>query len=67
MSKTKTYFSYRIDIWDMAGDNVVDHLAGLDDYLMAVAAYRAVAENRPSEKISLRQGARIVLKTWDRP
>jgi hypothetical protein len=37
--KTKTYFAFRIDVWDAAGDNRIEHLAGLDDYGMAVAAY----------------------------
>jgi len=36
--KTKTYFAFRIDLWDDAGDNLVERLAGLDDYGMAVAA-----------------------------
>jgi hypothetical protein len=30
--KTKTHFAFRIDVWDGAGDNLVEHLAGLDDY-----------------------------------
>jgi hypothetical protein len=62
--KTKTHFAFRIDVWDAAGDNVVDHLAGLDDYLMAAAAYRAATENKPSDKITLRQGARVILQNW---
>jgi hypothetical protein len=28
--KTKTHFAFRIDVWDGAGDNLVEHLAGLD-------------------------------------
>jgi hypothetical protein len=39
--KTKTHFAFRIDVWDDAGDNLVEHLAGLDDYAMAVVAYWA--------------------------
>jgi hypothetical protein len=37
--KTNTYFAFRIDVWDATGDNLVEHLAGLDDYAMAVVAY----------------------------
>jgi hypothetical protein len=62
--KTKTYFAFRIDVWDATGDNLVEHLAGLDDYAMAVAAYWAAVENRPKDMITLRQGARVVLKNW---
>jgi hypothetical protein len=47
-----------------AGDNVVEQLAGLDDYTMAVAAYWAAVEARPRDKITLRQGARMVVKNW---
>jgi hypothetical protein len=62
--KTKTHFAFRIDVWDGAGDNLVEHLAGLDDYAMAVAAYWAAVGNRPKDKITLRQGIRVVVKNW---
>jgi hypothetical protein len=26
--KTKTYFAFRVDVWDAAGDNIVEHVAG---------------------------------------
>jgi len=35
---------------------------GLDDFMMAVAAYEAAVESKPGQKISLRQGARVVKK-----
>jgi hypothetical protein len=62
--KTKTHFAFRIDVWDDAGDNLVEHLAGLDDYAMAVVAYSAAVESRPKDKITLRQGIRVVVKSW---
>ena len=62
--KTKTHFAFRIDVWDGAGDNLVEHLASLDDYGMAVAAYWVAVKNRPKDKITLRQGARAVVKNW---
>jgi hypothetical protein len=37
--KTKPHFAFRIDVWDDGDANLVEHLAGLDDYAMAVAAY----------------------------
>jgi len=55
---------FRVDIWDDKGDNLVEHLAGLDDYAMAVVAYWAAVENRPKDKITLRQGIRVVVKNW---
>jgi hypothetical protein len=62
---TKTNFAFRIDVWDAAGDNLVEHLAGLDDHGMAVAAYEVAGAVRPTDKITLRQGARVVRKNWD--
>jgi uncharacterized protein YdaU (DUF1376 family) len=62
--KTKTYFAFRIDVWDSSGDNLAEHLGGLEDYAMAVAAYWAAIQSRPKDKITLRQGARVVLKSW---
>jgi ABC transporter substrate binding protein len=34
--KTKTYFAFRVDVWDGAGDNIVEHVAGVET---AVATY----------------------------
>jgi uncharacterized protein YdaU (DUF1376 family) len=62
--KTKTYFAFRIDVWDSSGDSLTWHLAGLENYAMAVAAYWAAIQSRPKDKITLRQGARVVLKSW---
>jgi hypothetical protein len=62
--KTKTYFAFRIDVWDSSGDNLTEHLAGLEDYAMAVAAYWVAIQSRPKDKITLRQDARVVLKSW---
>jgi hypothetical protein len=62
--KTKTYFAFRIDVWDGAGNNIIEHLAGLDDHAMAVAAYWAAIPAKPNEMITLRQGARVMMKNW---
>ena len=62
--KTKTYFAFRIDVWDSSGDNLAEHLAGIEDLAMAVAAYWAAIRSRPKDKIMLRQGARVVMKSW---
>jgi hypothetical protein len=62
--KTKTHFAFRVDVWDAEGNNLVEHLAGLDDHAMAVAAYWAAVVAKPKEKITLRQGARVMMKSW---
>jgi hypothetical protein len=55
--KTKTYFAFRVDVWDGAGDNIVEHVAGVDDFETAVATYWAAVRRWPKAKITLRQGA----------
>jgi hypothetical protein len=57
---TRTHFVYRIDIWTNDGKNIVEHLAGLENLIVARAAYRAACERWPKAVITLRQGARIV-------
>ena len=62
--KTKTYFAFRVDLWDGAGDNIVEHVAGIDDLETALATYRAAVRRWPKAKITLRQGARVLTRNW---
>jgi hypothetical protein len=39
--KTKTYFAFRVDIWDKTGNSIVEHVAGVDDFAVAEATYWA--------------------------
>ena len=50
--KDKTYFQFRIDIWDDDGNNVVDHIAYIDDFELAEATYRAAVARWPAARIS---------------
>jgi len=54
---TKTHFAYRIDRWDRHGNNILDHIAGMDDRSVAVAAYEVACKRWPYARITLRQGA----------
>jgi hypothetical protein len=56
---TRTHFAFRIDVWDASGENLVEHIAGVEDYQVAQATYRAAVE-RPGTAITLRQDARII-------
>jgi hypothetical protein len=58
--KTKTHFAFRIDIWDDTGESIVEHVAGVDDFEVAEATYRATVARWPMARITLRQGARVV-------
>jgi len=62
--KTKTHFAFRIDIWDATGNSIIEHVAGVDDFEVAVTTYWAAVARWPSARITLRQGARVVMKSW---
>jgi hypothetical protein len=62
--KTKTYFSFRVDVWDEAGNSIVEHVAGIDDFETAVATYWGAIRRWPKAKITLRQGARVLIRNW---
>jgi hypothetical protein len=53
--KTRTHFAHRIDMLDAAGE-IQEHLAGVEDYILAEAA----TARWPDATIILRQGARVV-------
>jgi hypothetical protein len=57
---TRTHFVYRIDIWTDDGKNILEHLAGLENLIVAGAAYRAACDRWPKARITLRQGARVI-------
>jgi hypothetical protein len=61
--KTKTHFAFRVDIWDDAGDGIVEHVAGADDFLVAEAIYWAAVTRWPTARITLRHGIRVVHET----
>jgi hypothetical protein len=54
------YFAFRIDVWD----SIVEQIAGIDDFKVAEATYSAAVARWPAARITLRQGARVVMKTW---
>jgi len=39
--KTKTYFAFRVDIWDATADYIAEHVAGVDDFEVTEATYWA--------------------------
>ena len=60
MTVTKTDFAFRIDRWDNNGNAVIEHVAWIEDFDVALAAYRAACLRWPGESITLRQGARVI-------
>jgi hypothetical protein len=61
---TKTYFNFRVDVWDSAANSIVEHIACIDDFEVAEATYRAAVARWPRARITVRQRARVVMKNW---
>jgi hypothetical protein len=59
MSTFRTHFSFRIDTWTPDGESVVEHVAGVEDYQVALATFLAACQRWPGIPITLRQGARV--------
>ena len=64
MTRTfRTNFAFRVDIWDDTGDSIIEHVAGVDDFEVAEATYRAAVARWLKARITLRQGIRVVHDT----
>jgi hypothetical protein len=60
MSKLRTHFTFRVDTWTPDGESIVEYVAGVKDYQVALATYRAARERWLGMSITLRQGARVI-------
>ena len=57
---------HTIDRWDDAtGENLIEQIAAVGDYLVALETYRAAVKRWPKDKITLRNRARVIEKTWE--
>ena len=56
----RSRFTYRIDALDTDGENLIEHLAGVEDLQLAKATYLAACQRWPGTPITLRQGTRII-------
>jgi hypothetical protein len=55
MTTTKTHFTFRVDTWTPDGESIVEHVAGVEDYQIALATFRAACQRWPNTAITLRQ------------
>ena len=62
-TNTDTNFTYRIDRWDTHGRDIIQHIANVEDLVLAMAAYEAARKHWPGEPITLREGARVIKDT----
>jgi hypothetical protein len=49
--KDRKHFTHRIDMWDDDGENVIEYLAGVEDFEVAKATYRAACRRWPGAAI----------------
>ena len=54
-------YTHTIDRWDKAtGENLIERIAGVSDYLVALEIYKAAVKRWPGAKITLRNRARVL-------
>ena len=56
----RTDFTFHVDRWNHDGHTIMDHVAGSEDLLVAMAAYEAACRHWRGETITLRQGTRVI-------
>ena len=54
MTTLRTHFTFRVDTWTPDGESIVEHIAGIEDYQVALATFRAACERWPGTPITLR-------------
>jgi hypothetical protein len=54
--KDRSYFKHRIDMLDGDGE-IIEHLAGAEDFMLAEALYEAAIKRWPKSPILLRKAA----------
>jgi hypothetical protein len=59
-------YTHIIYHWDKAtGETLIERIAGVSDYQVAVATYRAAVRRWPRAKITLRNQARVIEQSWE--
>ena len=65
--KTKAQFQFRLDLCDVDGNEVLEQIAGIDDFKVAMGAYQDALTRWPHARVILRHGARTVHDSGPRP
>ena len=60
MTALRTHFTFGVDAWTPDGESIAEHIAGVEDYQVALVTYCAACERWPGTPITLRQGARVI-------
>jgi hypothetical protein len=56
----RTHFTFRVDTGTPDGESIVEHVAGIEDYQVALVTYRAACQRWPGIPSTLRQSARVI-------
>ena len=56
-------FAHRIDLWDASGETILEPLAEIQDFELAMATFRAACERWPGANMTLRAGATVIEDT----
>jgi hypothetical protein len=64
--KPKRRFAFTIDIWDDVSDDVIKHVASVENFERACVIYEETIKRWPAARIIMRQGARVVKDTGQR-
>ena len=54
------YFAFRIDRWTDDGERIVEHVAGAEDFQIAMATYHAARKRWPKAAMTLRQDTWVI-------
>jgi hypothetical protein len=57
---TQNDFAFRIDRWTDDGERIVEHVAGAEDFQVAMATYHAARKRWPKAAMTLRQGTWVI-------
>jgi len=59
VTKIRSHLKHNVFMLDEAGE-LLEHLGGTEDYLLAAALYEVALKRWPMARIQMRDGARIV-------
>jgi hypothetical protein len=63
MTTTRSHFTFHVDKsakGSANGESIVEHVASVEDYEVALATFRAACQRWPSIPITLRQGPQLI-------
>jgi len=56
----RTHFTFRVDTWTPDGESIVGHVAGVEDYQVALATFLATCQRWPGTPVTTEAGARVI-------